>query len=66
MIFSTKWTRRIAAFLAATAAGSVFAGGCSTTQVQAVAAGLDAILRNLQQDEEDVSFGDWLASELSD
>jgi hypothetical protein len=52
--------------LAATAAGSVFAGGCSTTQVQAVAAGLDAILRNLQQDEEDVSFGDWLASELSD
>jgi hypothetical protein len=47
-----------------------FGSGCSTEELQAAMAGLDAagrILGNLNESQsanEDISFGDWLADEL--
>jgi hypothetical protein len=67
MLQSKKIQHGIAAFLAATAVGTAFGAGCTNAQVQAVAAGLDFIIRDLQDEEDDdISFGDWLESELND
>lgn len=60
-----RWKRVLATFLATAATGTAFAGGCTSDQLQLAAAGIDAILNNLQEDE-DISFGDWLESEFGD
>jgi len=57
--------RRIVVVAAVTAAGTVIAGGCTTEQVRAVAAGIDIVINNLDRDD-DISFGDWIESELAD
>ena len=54
--------------LAATClAGSLLAGGCSGSNLQLVAIGLQAALNAANSTpDDDISLGDWLASELSD
>jgi hypothetical protein len=50
------------------AAGTLFGGSCSSDQLNAVAAGFGAVADELshQQTVDDISFGDWLLSELDD
>jgi hypothetical protein len=52
------------------AVGVVLGGSCSAAEMQAVVAGLEAVARTLQAVENDetdeISFSDWLVSELED
>ena len=48
------------------AAGTVLETACSTDQVKAVLAGVEVTTNQLEQTQNDnISFGDWLASELN-
>lgn len=58
------------AFVASAGSGLLLAGSCSSAEVkQAVLAGVEVaandLLNNAQEDD-DISFGDWLSSELED
>ncbi|MFH1109006.1 MAG: hypothetical protein V1790_07415 [Planctomycetota bacterium] len=47
------------------AAGTMLEASCSTDQVRAVLAGVEVATNQLDQAQNDnISFGDWLASEL--
>ena len=49
------------------AGGTVLASSCSTDQVKAILAGVEVATNQLDQARnDDISFGDWLASELDD
>jgi hypothetical protein len=49
------------------AAGTLFGGGCTSEQIQAIAAGLGALAEQLDDDyDDDISFGDWLTDEIED
>ena len=49
-----------------TAAGTVLETSCSTDQVKAVLAGVEVVTNQLDQAQnQDITFGDWLASELN-
>jgi len=52
-------------------AGSLFSSNCSSRDVSAVVAGVDAIANYLDHDrsgrnDDDINFGDWLLDELND
>ena len=49
-------------------AGTLLGMSCSSEGVQAVVAGIDAVAQSLSQhdQDDDISFGDWLLSELDD
>jgi len=63
------WRRRSPAWCKAAlvtfAAGSVLATTCTSDQVKAVVTGIQVVTSQLNQDD-DISFGDWLASEIDD
>jgi len=46
----------------------LFEATCTTEQLQAILTGVDVVADELltQEDEDDISFEDWLASELTD
>ena len=50
------------------AAGTLFGGSCSSEQLNAVAAGIGAVADELghQRADDDITFGEWLLSELED
>jgi len=53
--------------LAALTSGTIFAAGCSDTAVRAVAAGISAAASSINNSrDEDISFADWVISELED
>ncbi len=63
----TNWRRKwIRTAVAASSAGMLFASSCSTDQLQAVAAGLDVVFASLNDTDDNITFGDWLLSELQD
>jgi hypothetical protein len=47
-------------------AGTVFGASCSSEQIEAVAAGIQAAASQLDDRDDDISFGDWLLDELED
>jgi hypothetical protein len=51
--------------LCLTAAGCAFATSCSSEQVGAVLAGIQVATDELSNSNDQISFGDWLASELN-
>ncbi len=61
----TRWVR---AFFAWSVAGTVLATSCSTSQIQAIVAGIETIASALIEEDqtENISFGDWLINELND
>ena len=61
-----RWRRAAAGVVAG---GFVLASGCTVSDVQTVIAGISAVadlVSSATAEEQDVSFSDWLASELSD
>ncbi len=60
-IFRNIW-RVLASGLAAT----TLATSCSTSELDLARQGIDVVLDRLQDDDDDISFGDWLADELTD
>lgn len=46
--------------------GLFFSSSCSSTDIRAVVAGLEAAAQELNEDENDVTFLDWVQSELDD
>ena len=46
------------------AGGMVFATSCSTRDIQTVIAGINAVANFLDDDDEDISFGNWLEDEF--
>lgn len=46
--------------------GLFFSSSCSSSDIRAVVAGLEAAAHELNQDENDVTFLDWVQSELDD
>ena len=63
-----QFARRQRLAVAGTLAALTLTGGCTETELRALLAGLEAAARILetQAADEDVSFQDWLASELND
>jgi len=63
-------TRRLLGVLGSVLTGGfVVASGCTVSEVQTVLTGIDAVaeaIASLDDDGQDISFGDWLADELSD
>lgn len=59
-----KWKGLVAMF----GATMLFSTGssCSSDSLRAVVIGLDAAANQIEQDNRDISFGDWLSSELDD
>ncbi len=51
--------------LVLTAGGTILASSCSTSEVRTVLAGVELIVNEINQSQNDtISFGDWLASEF--
>ena len=48
------------------AAGMVFGSSCSSDQIRALTAGLEAVADTLNEQDDNMSFGDWLLDELED
>ncbi len=46
--------------------GTVWGTSCSSSQIQAVIVGLEAAANSLDEEDDDISFADWLADELED
>ena len=46
--------------------GTLFGSTCSSPELGAVVAGLEAAASHLEQEQDDISFGDWLRDELDD
>ena len=64
-IGSTKNLWRIVLGLGTT--GTLFAASCSSAQIDAVLLGLQVAAETLQAEEDDdISFGDWVRDELED
>ncbi len=47
-------------------AGTVFGTSCSSSQIQALVAGLEAAANTIDEEDDDISFTDWLVDELED
>ena len=65
----TQWIRRGWGGLIVASSGVLLAGSCSSTEVkQAVMAGVEVAANQLltSSPQDDISFGDWLSSELND
>ena len=59
--------RRLWKYLAGLcAAGMLFGASCSSDQIQAIATGLQAAASELDDRDDHITFGDWLADELED
>ena len=60
--------RLLVAAAGVSAAGTLFANGCSPDTLEALVAGVEAAARTLDDSEhdDDMNFGEWLASELDD
>lgn len=62
-----RWVR---AFFAWSVAGTVLMSTCSSSQIQAIVTGVEIIASALAEDDRsdnnNISFGDWLFSELTD
>lgn len=53
--------------LVVAAGGTVLASSCSTSDVKAILAGVELVTNQLDNFQNDnISFGDWLSSELDD
>jgi hypothetical protein len=69
-MFTVKETakRLFVAAAGISAAGTLFANGCSPDTLEAVVAGVEAAARTLNDAEHDndMNFGEWLISELED
>ena len=69
-MFMVKETakRLLVAAAGLSAAGTLFANGCSTDTLEALVAGVEAAARTLDDSERnnDINFGEWLVSELDD
>ncbi len=51
--------------LVVAASGTVLASSCSTSEVKAILAGVEVVTDQLENSQNDgISFGDWLSSEL--
>lgn len=49
------------------AGGTVLSSSCSTSDVKAILAGVEEVTNRLENSQNDgISFGDWLSSELDD
>lgn len=48
------------------AVGMLFGATCSSDQIHAIATGLQAATSELDNRDDDISFGDWLLDELED
>ncbi len=68
MLVKRSATQVIKAAVASSAAGMLMAGGCGMEELQAVATGLQAAAGQLDRGDRDdnITFGDWLISELDD
>ncbi len=67
------WLKRTAndllkAAVALTAAGVLLGTSCSSSELQAVVAGLEAVAHSFDDNarDNDITFGEWLLSELDD
>ncbi len=58
-------SRRTWALAAAGLAGTAFGTSCTTAEINAFLAGVQVVTDQLTEDD-DISFGDWLSSELND
>ena len=64
---SPNKSRNWKTMFALTAVGALHAASCSSEDLRAVVVGLSAAANVIQnQEDRDVSFSDWLASELQD
>ena len=48
------------------AAGTLLGTACDQQTLDALTAGLEAAAQQLQEQDDDISFGDWLESEIED
>ncbi len=58
--------RNIWRVLASGVAATTLAASCSTSELDLARQGIDVVLQSLEDNEDDISFGDWLAQELTD
>jgi hypothetical protein len=58
--------RKIMRVLVGGLAATTLATSCSTAELDLVRQGLDVLIQTAQDDNDDISFGDWLAQELRD
>ena len=61
-----RFRNLLRAVVGLTAAGMLFATSCSATGLRAIAAGFDAATTELDHQDDDLTFGEWLLSELDD
>ncbi len=64
-----RWIKQGGRGLFVATSGTLLAGSCSSTEVkQAVMAGVEVAANQLinSSPQDDINFGDWLSSELSD
>ena len=61
---SSKFVRR--SVIGLCAAATLLGAGCEELALRALTAGLEAAAQQLQDDDGDISFGDWLSDELKD
>jgi hypothetical protein len=69
MLKIRTFARRIAGWKVAVGMVVAAAGlgtGCTNDQVNAILAGVQVATTGLSSNQDDISFGDWLASELND
>ena len=50
--------------LASGLAATTLATSCSTAELNLARQGIDVILQSVQDDDQDISFGDWIIDEL--
>ena len=61
------FVRNIWRVLASGLAATTLATSCSTSELDLARQGIDVVLDRLQEDDdEDISFGDWLLDEIGD
>ena len=48
------------------AVGTLFGATCSSDQIQAIATGLESAASELDNRDNDISFGDWVLDEIKD
>lgn len=58
--------RNIWRVLASGLAATTLATSCSTSELDLALQGVDIILQSVQDEDEDISFRDWLADEFKD
>lgn len=66
MIRNRLFKKLLRAAVGVGAAGMLFGASCTASGLRAIAAGVEAATSQLEQQDNDISFRDWLLNELED